>query len=64
MYLNTSDLHKYVGPGEGFEDYMEGCKEVHRKDAFSYELGIFKSKGVQEGADVKKIFGMATYRCV
>ena len=33
LYLNTSDLHKHIGPGEGFEDYMEACKEVHRKDA-------------------------------
>ena len=64
LYLNTSDLYKHIGPDEGFEDYMEVCKEVHRKDAFSYELGLLKSKGKQEGADVKKVFGMAAYCCV
>ena len=64
LYLNTSDLHKHIGPSEGFEDYMEVCKEVHRKDAFSYELGLFKSKGKQEGVDVKRVLGMATYCCV
>ena len=64
LYLNTSNLRKHIGPGESFEDYMKACKEVHRKDAFSYELRLLKSKGKQEGADVKKVFGMAAYHCV
>ena len=64
LYLNISDLHKHISPGEGFENYTEACKEVHRKKTFSYELGIMKSKGKQEGVDVKRVFGMAAYRCV
>ena len=64
LYLNTGDLHKHIGPGESFEDFMEACKEVHRKDAFPYEIGLMKSKGKQEGADVKNVLGMAAYCCI
>ena len=59
QYKSAGQIHKHVGPGESFEDFMEATKQVHKQEAFSYKLGIMKTRGKQEGADVKKILAIA-----
>ena len=64
LYISATDIHKHIRPGESFEDFMEVAKQAHRKDAFTHELGITKSKGKQEVSDAKKILAMAGHRWV
>ena len=54
LYKSQGKIHKHIATGESFEDWLEAAKQVHRQEAFAYELQIMKTKGKQEGANVKK----------
>ena len=64
LYKSQGEIHKHIAAGESFEDWLEAAKQVHRQETFAYELQIMKTKGKQEGANVKKTLVMVGQRCL
>ena len=63
LFKGHSQIHKQVGPGETFQDFMEAAKLVHRQEAFLYEIGIMRSQGKTLLSTVPQGRGSRLGRC-